>query len=135
MALNSKVHSGLTDAYSFGDYSSWRGNPGSPQLKDLLLLAISTLITLLFYFASLFGLPHERRRRGYAIGSFATQVPTVSFQVRQKYLLKPGRSITKPKSEPQVRRIEFAFLLTGLVSLILVSLYGCHQQDHASSSA
>jgi len=34
-----------------------------------------------------------------------------------------------------VRRIEFAFLLTGLVSLILVSLYGCHQQDHASSSA
>ncbi|SAL67624.1 extracellular solute-binding protein [Caballeronia udeis] len=34
-----------------------------------------------------------------------------------------------------VRRIEFALLLSGLVSLILMSLSGCHQQAPSSSSA
>jgi multiple sugar transport system substrate-binding protein/raffinose/stachyose/melibiose transport system substrate-binding protein len=34
-----------------------------------------------------------------------------------------------------VRRIAFGSLFYGLVSLILVSFYGCHQQDHDSSSA
>jgi multiple sugar transport system substrate-binding protein/raffinose/stachyose/melibiose transport system substrate-binding protein len=52
-----------------------------------------------------------------------------------KVLTEAGPIHQTPKSEPHVRRIELTFLLTGLVSLILVSLYGCHQQDHGSSSA
>jgi len=62
------------------------------------------------------------------------QVPAVSFQVRLKCRLKPGRFIPQPKSKPQVRRIELASLLSALVSVILMSLYGCHQQDHTSSN-
>lgn len=34
-----------------------------------------------------------------------------------------------------MRRIEFASLLYGLISLIVLALYGCHQRDHASTSA
>jgi multiple sugar transport system substrate-binding protein len=79
-------------------------------------------------------LPPQSRHHGYAIGSFAMQVPTVRFQARLKGRLKPGRSIPQPKSKPQVRRIELASLLSALLSVILMSLYGCHQQDHTSSN-
>jgi multiple sugar transport system substrate-binding protein len=46
-----------------------------------------------------------------------------------------GCVIPKPKSEPQLRRIGFASLLAGLLSLALVSLCGCRQHDDAAPNA
>jgi len=66
-------------------------------LKYCRLLPIFSLSTVPFNSPYRCNLPQRRRHRGYAFGSFAMQVPKVSFQVRQKYLLKPGRSIPNQK--------------------------------------
>ena len=95
-----RIDSGSTDTYSRRRRLVTSGESRSGLVKVFTPVADIQFKHCPVQFAFVFAfLPLQSPRHGYAIDSFAMQVPTVSFQVCLKCRLKPGRSIPQPKSK------------------------------------